>query len=128
MCAIVDVPNIDATPEGPSGGHHDEPASPSILIVSPVRNESAYIERVVRAVAAQELAPTRWIVIDDGSDDATLEVLRTLEAEVPFLEVVGPGEHADEAGDRLARALEAVNFNRGLVLADRSAFTHIMKL
>jgi Glycosyl transferase family 2 len=129
MCAILNVPNIDAPPEGPSGLDRDEPASPSILIVSPVRNESAHIELVVRAVAAQELAPTRWIVIDDGSDDATLEILRTLEAEVPFLEVVGADGHADDAsGDRLARALEAVNFNRGLRLADRSAFTHIMKL
>jgi len=44
---------------------------PSILIISPVRNEAAHIERVVRAVAAQELPPARWILRDDHSDDDT---------------------------------------------------------
>ena len=59
---------------------------PRILIISPVRNEAAHIERVVRAVAAQELPPARWIVVDDRSDDGTLEILRRLEPEVPFLD------------------------------------------
>ena len=56
---------------------------PRVLIVSPVRNEAAHIARVARAVAAQELPPARWIVIDDGSTDGTLERLRELEREVP---------------------------------------------
>ena len=60
--------------------------TPRILIISPVRNEAAHIERVVRSVAAQELPPARWIVVDDGSDDGTLEILRRLEPEVPFLD------------------------------------------
>jgi len=51
---------------------------PRILIVSPVRNEAAHIERVIRAVATQDLPPARWIVVDDRSDDDTLEVLRRL--------------------------------------------------
>ena len=61
---------------------------PRILIVSPVRNEAAHIERVVRAVARQELTPERWIVIDDTSTDETLEILRSLAPEVPFMEVL----------------------------------------
>jgi biofilm PGA synthesis N-glycosyltransferase PgaC len=129
MCALVKVPETHGSASGATREQHDEPSTASILIVSPVRNEAAHIERVVRAVAGQELTPARWIVIDDGSDDATLEILRSLEPGVPCLEVVNAGGHAGRAvGDRLARALEAVNFNRGLALADRAAFTHIMKL
>jgi glycosyltransferase involved in cell wall biosynthesis len=103
---------------------------PRILIVSPVRNEAAHIERVVRAVAAQELQPARWIVIDDGSDDGTLELLRALEPEVPFLTVAqAPPVSAAPVRDRLARAAAPRTFNAGLALAgDVTDFTHVMKL
>ncbi len=101
-----------------------------ILIVSPVRNEAAHIERVVRSVAAQELAPSRWVVIDDGSTDATLELLRALQPGVPFMTVAErrgePGE--GNARDRLARAAAPRNFNAGLALVDWRQYTHIMKL
>lgn len=81
-------------------------AEPRILIVSPVRNEAGHIERVVRAVAAQELRPARWIVMDDSSTDQTLEILRSLAPTVPFMEVQQAPPHTPHAGarDRLARA------------------------
>ena len=74
-----------------------------VLLISPVRNEAAHIERVVRAVAAQELPPERWIVIDDTSTDGTLEILRSLAPDVPFMEVLRRARrpHAG-ARDRLA--------------------------
>src|ERR1700753_3707444 len=65
---------------------------PRILVISPVRNEAAHIERVVRAVAAQDVPPARWIVVDDESDDGTLEILRRLEAEFPFMTVLHTGD------------------------------------
>lgn len=101
-----------------------------ILIVSPVRNEAAHIERVVRAVAAQEVAPARWIVIDDGSEDGTLDVLRRLEPDVPFLTVAAAADVPEApVRDRLARAAAPRNFNRGLTLAGGpGGYTHVMKL
>jgi poly-beta-1,6-N-acetyl-D-glucosamine synthase len=102
-----------------------------ILIVSPVRNEAAHIERVVRSVAAQELLPARWIVVDDRSDDGTLEILRGLEAEVPFLTVIegGAPQAPGPVRDRLARAAAPRTFNFGLAAAgDWRAYTHVMKL
>ena len=127
---------------------------PRILVVSPVRNEAAHITAVARAVAAQELAPARWIVIDDGSTDGTLELLRELEREIDFLTVLQAPRYAPEdAGesprDRLAHAIEVRNFNFALAQAtaagqtpagreneeraakERAAeesFTHVMKL
>lgn len=83
----------------------------------------------MRGVAAQELLPARWIVIDDSSDDGTLELLQALEPEVPFMTVVAapPADHV-QATDRLARAAAPINFNRGLAGADWRDFTHVMKL
>ena len=103
--------------------------SPRILIISPVRNESAHIERVVRAVAAQALPPCRWVVVDDHSDDGTLEIVRGLEAEVPFLSVMqAPRLSAGALPDRLSRALEVRAFNAGLATVDWREYTHVMKL
>jgi glycosyltransferase involved in cell wall biosynthesis len=103
--------------------------TPRILIISPVRNEAAHIERVVRSVAAQQLPPARWLVVDDGSDDGTLEILRRLAPEVPFLEVIEAASLPERVTDRLARAAAPRTFNRGLAaVGDWRRYTHVMKL
>jgi poly-beta-1,6-N-acetyl-D-glucosamine synthase len=101
---------------------------PSVLIVSPVRNEAAHIERVVRSVAAQTVAPARWIVLDDGSTDGTLDILRTLEPEVPCMTVLEGTGVEPGARDRLARAAEVRAFNAALAVADWGQHSHVMKL
>ncbi len=106
---------------------------PRILVVSPVRNEADHITRVARALASQELAPARWIVIDDGSGDGTLTLLRELEREINFLTVLqAPRYTPEEAGesprDRLAHAIEVRNFNLALAQAGSDDYTHVMKL
>lgn len=101
-----------------------------ILVISPVRNEAAHVERVVRAMAAQQLAPARWLVVDDSSADGTLELLRALEPQVPFLRVMEapPVETMAGARDRLARAAAPRTFNAGLATVDWREYTHVMKL
>jgi poly-beta-1,6-N-acetyl-D-glucosamine synthase len=79
---------------------YEELVEPRVLIVSPVRNEAAHIERVVRAIAAQQLQPARWIVVEDASTDGTLELLRSLSREVPFMEVLEAGASSPHAGAR----------------------------
>jgi hypothetical protein len=103
---------------------------PRVLIISPVRNEAAHIERVVRAVAAQELPPARWVVLDDASTDDTEAILRGLAPELPFLTVLAADEAPDlhDAPDRLARAAAPRAFNRALATVDPREFTHVMKL
>src|SRR4030042_4790295 len=43
------------------------------IIVSPVRNEEAYIEKTIMAVIAQTVLPDEWILVNDGSTDSTRE-------------------------------------------------------
>ncbi len=102
---------------------------PRVLVISPVRNEAAHIERVVRGVAAQERPPTRWIVRDDHSDDDTLAILRRLAREVDFMTVLAAEDGASEpVRDRLACALDTRNFNAALATVDWRDYTHVMKL
>jgi poly-beta-1,6-N-acetyl-D-glucosamine synthase len=103
--------------------------SARVLIVSPVRNEAAHVERTARAMAAQTRPPDRWVVVDDGSDDGTLELLRALERELPFMHVIeAPRAAPDAAEDGLAIAREARAFNFALARERDEGFTHVGKL
>jgi hypothetical protein len=101
-----------------------------LLIVSPVRNESAHIERVIRGVAAQTRPPDAWVVVDDSSTDGTYEKLLELAHDVSFMHVMHAPVRPSETGtrDRLAMAAEAKSFNTGLGSVVWEDFTHVGKL
>ncbi len=71
------------------------------LLISPCRDEAAYLQVTLDAVAAQTVRPTRWIIVDDGSSDETPAILARAAAQYPFVQVlrrenrghraVGPG-------------------------------------
>ncbi|MEM6749793.1 MAG: glycosyltransferase family A protein [Planctomycetota bacterium] len=46
-----------------------------ILVVSPCRDEAEYAQRTLDALAAQTARPALWVIVDDGSTDATPEIL-----------------------------------------------------
>ncbi len=87
--------------------------SQRLLVVSPVHNEAPHIERVARALAAQQRPPDRWIVVDDASTDGTFERLCELEKELDFLTALR-APVAPDGEDRLALANEIRAFNDGL--------------
>ena len=84
----------------------------------------------MRAVAAQELTPARWIVVDDRSDDGTLEILRRLEPEVPFLTVMEAPAARGGTGPRPARPRRRAAHvqRRPRAAVDWREYTHVMKL
>ena len=102
----------------------------TLLIISPVRNEAAHIERVARSVAAQSRPPDTWLVVDDSSTDGTLQKLQELEREIGFMRVMSAPPHpaVTVGSDRLARAVEAMAFNGALRSVPYDEFTHVGKL
>ena len=66
---------------------HTSP-SRNYLLVSPCRNESAYMRRTLDSVAAQSVPPAKWIIVDDGSTDDTPAILAEYAARYPFIQVV----------------------------------------
>jgi hypothetical protein len=103
-----------------------------LLIITPVRNEAAHIERVARALAAQRRRPEHWLVVDDGSDDETPQIIHRLASELDFMHVVStPPGFTSPSNDRLAVAAAPRAFNYGLHTLDPrdlSLFTHLGKL
>ncbi len=101
-----------------------------LLVVSPVRNEAAHIERVGLALAAQTRPPDMWVVIDDRSTDETPQILERLAAQLDFMKVLQspPPDQEKTSKDRLAIAAEARAFNIALKEVSWQSFTHIAKL
>jgi glycosyltransferase involved in cell wall biosynthesis len=100
-----------------------------VLLISPVRNEVAHIERVVRAVAAQERPPDTWLVVDDGSTDGTADTAEALLGELPFARLVRtPPGYTVDAGDRNAAGGPDRAWNYGLDQVDLATYTHLGKL
>jgi poly-beta-1,6-N-acetyl-D-glucosamine synthase len=57
-------------------------------LVSPCRDEADYLQITIDAVAAQSVLPAKWLIVDDGSSDATPEILARAAAKYPFIQVV----------------------------------------
>jgi chlorobactene glucosyltransferase len=58
-----------------------------VSIIVPARNEEANIERLVRSLAGQR-GVREILIVDDQSEDRTLEILEAMKAEVPLLRVL----------------------------------------
>jgi len=99
-----------------------------LLLITPARDEAAHLERTIRAVAAQTQRPDLWLIVDDGSTDATPEILDRAADELPFVRVLRAPAHEEGAADRLAVAAEARAFNWALGTIDLDDYTHVGKL
>ena len=83
-------------------------------LVNPVRNEAENLPRLAESVLQQTLPATRWIIVDDSSEDATLEIANALAAEHPWITVV-----SRTGGGALARGGPVVrSFHAGLDALD----------
>jgi glycosyltransferase involved in cell wall biosynthesis len=94
------------------------------LLVSPCRDEAAYIRRTLDSVAAQSIAPALWIVVDDGSTDETPAILSEYAARLPFLKVV----RRTDRGRRSVGPGVIEAFYAGLEGADLLRFDYLCKL
>ena len=62
-------------------------ACPYVLI-TPARNEEAFIEKTLESVIKQTVLPQRWVIVNDGSTDATSEKVRSYLADHPWITLV----------------------------------------
>jgi glycosyltransferase involved in cell wall biosynthesis len=57
-------------------------------LISPVRNEADNLERIAGCLERQTLLPHAWIIVDNGSSDATPELARGLAARHAWVRVI----------------------------------------
>ena len=58
------------------------------VLITPARNEEAFIERTLQSMIAQTRRPVRWVIVDDGSTDGTAAIVERYAASQPWIELV----------------------------------------
>lgn len=84
-----------------------EEATLTYVLITPTRNEEAYIEGTIRSVVSQTILPRRWIIVSDGSIDRTNAIVEAFAREYPWIELVRMPERKERHFAGKARAFEA---------------------
>ena len=74
--------------------------------ITPARDEEDNLLRLGESLRAQSVLPERWLVVDNGSRDGTRDVVETLSAESPWIQLlISDGEPSAVRGRPIVRAL-----------------------
>jgi poly-beta-1,6-N-acetyl-D-glucosamine synthase len=87
-------------------------------LITPARNEEAFIEETIKSVIGQTILPLRWVIVSDGSTDRTDDIVQQYAAKHDWIELLRMPErqerhfagkvHAFDAGYEKVRDL---NYN-----------------
>ena len=58
------------------------------VLISPCRNEAAYMRQTLDTVIAQSVRPARWVIVDDGSSDETPQILAEYARQHDWMKIV----------------------------------------
>ncbi len=80
----------------------------SYALVTPVRTEARNLARLAASIESQTLSPTQWVIVDNGSDDGTLDLARHFASSRDWVTVISiPGEEHPVPGAPIVRAFHA---------------------
>jgi poly-beta-1,6-N-acetyl-D-glucosamine synthase len=67
------------------------------LLITPARNEAAFIEDTIKSVLSQTKLPARWVIVSDGSTDRTDEIVKSYASENSWIDLVRMRERRDRS-------------------------------
>lgn len=78
----------------PSHTETKERSVKKYILITPARNEEAYIEFSLKAVIEQTVRPVEWVIVSDRSTDGTDRIIKKYAAEHGFIKLVSlpPGQ------------------------------------
>ena len=116
---VQDAPGVDLN-------HTQEKGSaPSrrYALITPCRDEAAYLQTTIDTVGAQSVLPAKWIIVDDGSKDDTPNILERAARQYPFIHVI----RRNDRGKRAVGPGVIEAFYDGLNAINMSDFDYICK-
>lgn len=99
-------------------------SSRKYCLVTPCRDEAAYARRTLNAITSQSEPPALWVIVDDGSRDATPTVLEEYAARFPYIRIV----RRPDRGDRKLGGGVIDAFYSGYETIVPSEFEYVCKL
>jgi poly-beta-1,6-N-acetyl-D-glucosamine synthase len=79
---------------------------PPYVLITPARNEEAFIEKTIESVIHQTVLPVKWVIVDDASTDRTPKIVSRYLAQYPWIEMVRRPQRPDRS---FAGKVEAFN-------------------
>jgi glycosyltransferase involved in cell wall biosynthesis len=58
------------------------------VLITPARNEEAFIEKTIQSMIKQTVLPAKWVIVNDGSTDATSSIIRPYLTDHRWIELV----------------------------------------
>lgn len=68
---------------------------PTYVIITPARNEAAFIGMTLQSVVAQTVLPLKWVIVSDGSTDGTDEIVKKYVDTYDWIELVRMPERTE---------------------------------
>jgi glycosyltransferase involved in cell wall biosynthesis len=78
------------------------------VLITPARNEEAFIEKTLESMIHQTYTPLKWVIVDDGSTDSTPEIVSRYLDKYRWIELI----HMPQRRDR-SFAAKVQAFNAG---------------
>src|SRR6185503_2690306 len=83
-------------------------------LITPARNEADSLAVLAPTVAGQTRPPACWVIVDDGSSDATAEVAAELALRHPWIVLVRSGRVEDGLRQGRREGRDLLSFEEGL--------------
>lgn len=80
----------------------------SYVLITPARNEAAFIEKTIESMIRQTVLPKKWVIVNDGSTDKTGEIVSRYLPQYRWIETVQMPQRRDRSF-----AGKVVAFNAG---------------
>lgn len=80
--------SISETTTAVQGNATKKQSLPKYVLITPARNEEAFIEKTLEAVSHQTYLPLKWVIINDGSTDGTASRVEPYLAKYDWIELV----------------------------------------
>lgn len=93
------------------------------VVVTPARNEQENIAHTIRSMMAQTRRPLRWIIVDDGSSDATARIIDEAAREHPWILTL----HRPDRGARKQGGGVVDTFYDGYALVQDQPWDYLVK-
>ena len=94
------------------------------IIISPVRNEEKHLRETIDSVAGQTIRPVRWVIVNDGSTDATGVIADEAAKKHDWIRVV----HRADRGFRRSGGGVVETFYDGYKLVENETWDFLAKL
>ena len=78
-----------------ASGANQPAATLTYVLITPARNEAAFLEQTIQSVIGQTVPPARWVIVSDGSTDGTDEIVQKYAARYPWIELVRMSERKE---------------------------------